>query len=317
MADLEYQRQTFSTLHVSDTDRPDYWIRHVRMNHGELRFDFGEHRDFVGQTEVQRCGPYQLVEFESRRIRYVRTAAHVREDDDRSARLVIPLQGRIALAQGEEAALLTPGQMGMVSLDRPLSLAHEDNAHAWILTVPAEDIPPELDNCGVPLTLDPQSAILGTVRAMTRELALHRETMSEWEFVEISGRLVDLLGKSIHERQAPHQDRLASIAKDAATYVRKYSDDPTITPLSVADHLGCSRRQLELALRTTNTPPARLIREARLQQARRRLQDPLNVSTVDSIAFESGFRSLSAFRDAFEKRYGIQPSQVRMAYRRK
>ncbi|MFI6172374.1 AraC family transcriptional regulator [Nocardia sp. NPDC051052] len=316
MADLEYQRETFSTLHVSDGDRADYWTRHVRMNHGELRFDFGQHRDFVGRTEVQRCGAYQLVEFESLRIRYQRTTAHLRNDDDRSARLVIPLHGRIELAQGEGAAVLTPGQMGMVSLDRPLSLAHDDNAHAWILTVPAEDIPADLDN-GVPITLDSRQAILATVLAMTKELATHRETMSGWEFAEIAGRLVDLLGRSIHERQAPYLDRLASIAKDAATYVQKTSDDPAITPHSVADHLGCSRRQLELALRTTDTPPAQLIREARLKQARRRLQDPFNVSTIDAIAFESGFRSLSAFREAFAKQYGLRPGQVRKAYPRK
>ncbi|MEV0292918.1 helix-turn-helix domain-containing protein [Nocardia sp. NPDC050710] len=152
---------------------------------------------------------------------------------------------------------------------------------------------------------------------MTKELATHRDTMSGWEFVRINARLADLLTEALDERRAPYQDRLASIAKDAAAHIERYSDDPALTPAAIADHLGCSRRQLELALRTMNTAPALFLRETRLKRARRRLRDPFTVGTVDAIAFASGFSSLSAFREAFRKRYGVQPGQVREARARK
>ncbi|MBB5916547.1 AraC-like DNA-binding protein [Nocardia transvalensis] len=315
MSRSDYQPLHASTGEVGEADRIDFWVGHVCGNHGEMGFEFGDRRGFAGTTRVQRLGDarlgdFQLVEFSSTDIRYARTARHIRRDDDRSARLVIALEGGIGLSQCDDAVWLRPGQMGMVTMGLPMALTHGDFARAWILTVPAEDLPASCRD-RPPLALDSERALLGTVAAMTGQLAACRETMSTWEFVQISSRLVELLGMSLDDDRAPAESRYAAIARDARLYVEKYSDDASVTVDSIADHLGCSRRMLEAALRSVRISPARLLRETRLRRARQRLQDRFRADSVSAVAFASGFGSISAFNEAFLREYGVPPGQFR------
>jgi AraC-like DNA-binding protein len=311
VADLPYQRQGLCTLDVPNRDRTDRWAEHVRFNQGELGYTFsGDRRDFIGRTQVQRCGPYQLVEFSSVKVAYHRTRQHVRMDDDRSARLVLPLEKPVMLGRNNDMAELTPGELGLVSMAEPMSLAHADGARALILNIPEAEIAPALiDHASVALAQcnGPLAAVIGMMKA----LATHRESLTGREFVAINTRLIELLAMSLDQRQAPHLNRLTALARDAEIFMAQRSDDPRVTVNSIADALGCSRRQLFNALKTLGTTPARLLRNTRLDRARRRLLDPSCVRSVNDIAFESGFDSISTFYDAFRKRYGVNPGQLR------
>lgn len=57
------------------------------------------------------------------------------------------------------------------------------------------------------------------------------------------------------------------------------------------------------------TTPADFVDDLRLREARERLTLP--DQTVDSVADSVGFKSADAFRRAFERRYGLQPSNYR------
>ena len=55
--------------------------------------------------------------------------------------------------------------------------------------------------------------------------------------------------------------------------------------------------------------PAAFVEDLRLREARERLTLP--DQTIASVADSVGFKSDDAFRRAFERRYGIQPSNYR------
>jgi len=57
------------------------------------------------------------------------------------------------------------------------------------------------------------------------------------------------------------------------------------------------------------TTPADFVDDLRLREARERLTLP--DQTIDSVADSVGFKSADAFRRAFERRYGLQPSNYR------
>ena len=57
------------------------------------------------------------------------------------------------------------------------------------------------------------------------------------------------------------------------------------------------------------TTPAAFVEDLRLREARERLT--LRDQTIDSVADSVGFKSGDAFRRAFERRYGLQPSSYR------
>ncbi|MGF6885928.1 AraC-like DNA-binding protein [Nocardia sp. GAS34] len=315
MTDLRYEPITHTTSELPESDRIDAWGAIINAHHGEVGFDIADTREFSGTISIQQLGDanleeFRVVGFESTPVHYRRTPQHVRQDSNESARLVIPVAGRITLRRDEEVVSLEPGQMGMYSCARPLEMEH-DVAGAWLLSVPSEALSQQ-HRYRPPLQLDPQRAMLRSVVSMTKDLAHHRETLSAYEFVSLGNNLVDLLVKSLDPHQATELTNLAGLAADARAHIAKYCRDPAVTVASIAEHLGCSTRQLERALRESGLPtPAKLLQQARLEVAWKRLRDPSDTSSVLTIATESGIRSVSVFTAAFRDRYQSTPSQIR------
>ncbi|MGI1845476.1 helix-turn-helix domain-containing protein [bacterium SGD-2] len=315
----EYEVRFTTTGRVPERDRAEFWTDHVRFNHGTLDYSFPDRDErapagFVGATHVQRCGGHQLVEFWSDRITYARTARHVRGDDDRSMRLFVPKSGALTVAHGGHALPVPVGRAALVSMARPFELVHGAHARAWVLTVPEGCLPDRAVADG-PSVLDLRRGVGAVAGTMTRTLARERTSLSGPAFVAISARVIELVSLALADTHGPlRPGGLQAVAEAARAYVDERSDDPDLTPASMARELGWSLRQLQLALRTAGTTPAELLRARRLDRARSRLEDPRwNAVSVGGIAFASGFGSLSAFGTAFRARFGTTPRAVRAA----
>ncbi|MFD5812487.1 AraC family transcriptional regulator [Rhodococcus aetherivorans] len=314
----DYQVQFTTTRRVPRRDRAEFWTDHVRFNHGTLDYFFptpGERSpaDFAGATHVQRCGNHQLVEFWSDRITYARTARHVRADDDRSMRLFVPKSGTLTVAHDGVTLPVPVGRAALVSMARPFELLHRAQTRAWVLTVPEGCLPDRAVADG-PSVLDLRRGVASVAETMTRALARERKSLSGPAFVTISARVIELVAVALADlRDGIRPGGLEAVAAAARAYVDERSDDPDLTPASIARDLGWSLRQLQLALRTAGTTPAELLRNRRLDRARSRLEDPRwSAVAVGDIAFASGFGSLSAFGTAFRARFGTTPRAVRV-----
>ena len=80
----------------------------------------------------------------------------------------------------------------------------------------------------------------------------------------------------------------------------------------MAPELGWSLRQVQAVLKKAGTTPRELIREERLQLARRRLESRTHQNhTIASLAYAYGFRSASALSTAFRERFGVRPRDMR------
>lgn len=312
MTSQRYELRRESTLWVPKGDRSDFWAERVKENQGRigLSFDFGDHRDFNGRTCVQESGDDVLIEFASTMINYRRTKQHVRSDDDRSGRLLIVREGRMALRQNDDVTVLDPGEVGLYSMGRDMDVAHDDTARAVVLNIPDRDPIATMLTDQPPLKLDAHRPLLGTAVGVVKSLVEHRETMTGNDFTQINAYLRQILASSLDDLQGSELSRLERLAQEVMVYIEVNSDDPTVTPDSIAMHFCCSLSQLHKALRTVRTTPARMLRETRLKRARRRLE--IGTGTVTQIAFGSGFGSASAFRENFRRRYGQYPGEWRM-----
>ncbi|WP_309237255.1 helix-turn-helix domain-containing protein [Actinomadura sp. BRA 177] len=95
-------------------------------------------------------------------------------------------------------------------------------------------------------------------------------------------------------------------------YVREHATDPGLTGTAMAQHLGWSLRQIQLALQRAGTTPRELIREERLRLVRDRLRNPLyRHVTITDLAHATGFSSASALSHAFRQRFGVSPRELR------
>ncbi|MCX4791607.1 helix-turn-helix domain-containing protein [Streptomyces sp. NBC_01221] len=87
-----------------------------------------------------------------------------------------------------------------------------------------------------------------------------------------------------------------------------------MTGVTVAQALGWSLRQVQLALQHAGTTPRELIREERLRLVRDRLRAPAyRHMTITELAYASGFSSSSALSTAFRQRFGVCPREMRHA----
>lgn len=109
--------------------------------------------------------------------------------------------------------------------------------------------------------------------------------------------------------QLAARDRLADLADYVLSHLER---DLSVEALS--KKLGLSARQLSrLCRQELGQSPAALVKRLRLDEARSRLLEAnANVSLVSSAV---GFASADAFRRAFERQFGLNPSEYRERFR--
>lgn len=297
-----------NTTGLSSTDRAAYWREHVRLNHGGLDFEFDREASFTGSTIVQRSGDHQLVEFWSDPISYIRTSRHAHCDDDRSLRVFLPRSGTVVVEGPKSSINVAPGRAAIASMTSAFALRHDETARAWVLTIPEGAWPSALAPAE-PRALDLRFGMGAIIRGMVRDLSEQRSFLTEPDFTDISERISELVG-TCASREAT--GRLSHVENAARDFVRLRADDPSLTPSTLAGHLGWSLRQLQTALNESGTSPAALIRSARLARAWFRLRAPgYDTVRISDIAYESGFSSLSGFNSAFREKFGMSPREAR------
>lgn len=307
-----YTVSEVDTRSMPPDQAPDFWREHVRLNHGGLDFAWsGSSRDragFVGRTVVQRAGTHQLVDFSSDAISYVRSRRSATADDDRTLRVLVPRRGSFLVASGDGERRVAPGEAVAVSMAVPFVIHHGDGARAWVLSVPQTCWPHPVRE-ERPRALDLRTGLGAVVATMTRQLAAQRSVLGAADFIDLSETVVGLLARTAGSLDP---GRLADVHRAAVELVRLTSDDPDLTPAVLAERLGWSLRQLQMAARAAGTTPAALIRTTRLERARHRLRDPgQRQRTVTEVAHASGFASSSAFHAAFRATYDVSPAEAR------
>lgn len=279
----------------------ELWREHVRFNHGALRFGFLRARGFAGSTVVQRAGEHQLVEFWSDTITYSRGDRQAR--DDAVTRIVIPRRGIVGVTGERTTKTAEPGAAVALPRGAAFALRHDTGARAWILTMPATVAGPS-QRTPEPTVFDLRTGVGAVARDVVRAVSIERDALGAADFVGLLDQVAALLRSG-----AVATDDLAQTARAVA---RRRASDPTLTPSSLAHELGWSLRRLQRSLHEAGTSPAELIREARLDAAWRTLRAD-RTAPVAEVAFSCGFGSLSAFNDAFRRRYGMTPRDARPA----
>lgn len=312
MVEPGYEVTGVSTGIADRKDRPDLWAGHVHDMQGAFSLGFGDTENFAGSTKAQRWRDRAVVQFSSTAISYRRTARHAAGDEGAGARLIVPLRGNFGLSQRREVVDLVPGSIGMFRMDAPMALEHASGTRALIVSVPDGVITRRLAH-SAPLLMEQQRPLVAMLIGHTKQLAAHRERMTATEFVKGTGVLYHLLECVLDENRANHLDGYAGTAERARLYLVKHSDDPALTPTSLAAALGVSLGYLHRALKTADTTPGKLLRTIRLERAWERLREP-DGRTIDEIAYRSGFRATPTFHQNFVKYFGKTPGRARAEF---
>ncbi|MGI5326393.1 helix-turn-helix domain-containing protein [Actinomadura nitritigenes] len=279
-------------------------------------------------------GAYQLVLRWSEQIDCVRTAGQARRERADGYRFLLPLDGELTLVQAGREARLRPGTGGLVTLAEPFRIGiasghgpaarprdgsrRDGSARAFVMTIPAREMDRRLRRPSPVATGLDLSAGLGRVVAdMVRAVGEERRALSAAQFDAACDRITELLCVIVAGGQRPAAPgHLAEVEAVVRRYVREHATEPGLTGAAVAQDLGWSLRQVQLALQHAGTTPRELIREERLRLVRDRLRNPQDRDvTITDLAHAAGFSSASALSTAFRRRFGVSPRELRHAAR--
>ncbi|WP_433467653.1 helix-turn-helix domain-containing protein [Spirillospora sp. CA-128828] len=255
---------------------------------------------------------YRLVLYLADKAEYVRTAGQARRD--RGYRFLLPLHGEMLMLQDGREARLRPGTGGLIAPAAPFRVVQPRPARALVMTIPAHEMDGRLSAPSLPVTgLDLSTGLGRVVADMVRAVGEERGALTEPQFDAACDRITELLclllGGGEHP---PAPGHLAEVEAVVRRYVREHATDPGLTGAAMAQDLGWSLRQVQLALQRAGTTPRELIREERLRLVRDRLRNPLDRHvTITDLAHATGFSSASALSHAFRQRFGVSPRELR------
>lgn len=259
------------------------------------------------------CGAeYRLVLNVSERAEYVRTPGQAHRDG--GYRFLLPQRGEMIMVHEGREVRLGPGAGALIPPAAPFRVVQPRPARVLVMTIPTREMDGRL--CGPPLPvagLDLSAGLGRVVADMVRAVGEERRSLSGPQFDAACDRITELLCLMLAGDERPTAPgHLAEVEAVVRRYVREHATDPGLTGAAMAQDLGWSLRQVQLALQRAGTTPRELIREERLRLVRDRLRNPLDRHvTITDLAHATGFSSASALSHAFRQRFGVSPRELR------
>ncbi|MCQ8836303.1 helix-turn-helix transcriptional regulator [Streptomyces malaysiensis] len=224
---------------------------------------------------------------------------------------LFPVSGTAVVEQAGQRVRVDADATVVCGLDRPLGLWHSPGFEALALVVPESRLAARaswFDQC---LKVFEGRRGLGRVAFdLLRTVSVEGNALVAAEFDAACERALDLAclaGSGAREADSSHRSAArATIRRFVADHVA----DPELDGHMVAAALGWSRRYLQAMLHDEGLTLSELIRNARLDMARVRLeQEP--ALPIGWVAVECRYGSHAAFSTAFRSRFGMTPREVR------
>lgn len=276
---------------------------------------------FSGQLAGQHLQELAIMQVTAGPHAVVRTPELIGRGGAGHYKLNLQVSGHGLLVQDGRQTLLHPGDLAIYDTGRPYSLAFDDEFSTLVLMFPRQ--------------LTGMSA--GDVRELTATTmgADHRLGQAVVPFITQIGAMLPTLGGPIGHRLALNVvDLLATVMADelysrpesqgtqqsrllrrAHHFIESQLANPDLDPDMVASAHYLSTRALHQLFATTDQTVARWIRERRLEQCRRDLQDPLQREVpVGAIGARWGLPDPAHFSRLFRAEFGQSPAQYRRGH---
>jgi AraC-like DNA-binding protein len=271
---------------------------------------------FRGEIDVHGSARYVLSESRHSPLSLVRPSASATQE---RIAICLLVKGSITGFAGDAPIRADPGDLMFVDLSQSLTIRQSaadglvDEVALW--TARDRILPLVSDESalhGLALRSDsPAGAVIG---ASMRAFIESAPSMRSTEFDAIAEGLIALAAKSITPELArsgePAPPPLASFVK-----IRRYIDrklaSPDLSADSIAAEFGLSRASLYRLFEPAGGI-AKYIRKVRLNRAYQEITAvELSNRRIGHIAFQLGFKNVSAFSRLFHEVYGLTPGEAR------
>jgi AraC-like DNA-binding protein len=231
----------------------------------------------------------------------------------------INLAGRMSASQRGIEAQLSPREAVLLSLDEVCATTRQLDGHGLGLRIPRAALAPlvtGLDDMMMrPIPQD--AAALQLLTSYVGLLRTHQILNEPQAQRSIVGHIHDLVALTIGASRDAREIAAGRGVRAARLHAIKNDISQSLTRANLSlDEIGrrhgISPRYIRMLFAGEGTNFSEYVLHQRLTKAHRMLSDPRFVEhKVSAIAFECGFGDLSYFYQAFRRRYGGTPSDIR------
>jgi AraC-like DNA-binding protein len=313
------------TLYDTRTVRPLERYEYYRAGAASELAPVSVHGRSPGQLlavmSVAQIGDFDIETFTwaaDREIMARRTPRLIRASDPECYRIFLSLTPGVRMEQADHQVDFRARDIALYDMSQPWKTMHSTGLtlmRVVMLTFPRALVPIDratvqpLVGAVMPRRLPGRSLIAQFLAGLTEPAATDdpglAEVLRECAVGLIRQRLGEPAGITPRTRRLLQQARINGI-------IRQHLDNPALDPDWIARAASISPRYLHAIFQDAGQTPMQLLKRLRLQQARRRLEDPSLASTpIKDIWPAVGYVRADQFARDFRQLFGVSASEAR------
>ena len=303
---------------VAEADRFAQWRHWISATFVPLECAQVNREPFRGEVAHWELGEMLVSRVDASPHLASRTRRMIAMRDAACYKVGLLTRGSCRLTQEGREALLHPGDLAIYDCRRPYTMAFSEPHEMSFLMFPCDRLrlsPAAVDQVLVtPVSSADSTASL--VAPFLRRLVSNLEQSKDSVNGRLAGNVLDLLATLFGERTGAPPTDPATVRRVLLLNVHGWIDahlgDADLDPVTIASANHISVRYLHRLFHDQGTSVARYVRERRLDNCRRDLEDPaLAQRGVQAIARRWGFGDAAHFSKIFKATFGEPPGQYR------
>lgn len=229
---------------------------------------------------------------------------------------VIPLEGRLSLRQHGRSRELRPGEFAFLDSAAPFEMATEEEFNNLYMHFPACSFVPSLFYKAVCRAEETNTEFDFLFKSAIESVWKNASDLRPTEHGAALNSILSLCPLTSPFRDSSREVEPCIRVTKAMVFIEDNLAEEWLSPQSVADAQGVSRRYLDDRFGLLGLRIDRWIWERRLTRARDELTLSAragkgNGKTVIQVALDNGFKSPSHFSRSFSARFGVAPRQFK------
>ena len=245
-----------------------------------------------------------------------RTPRLIRAGDPGCYRLCVGVTSGVQAAHGGHRVLLEARDIALFDLSRPWQTVHTTGPGPMrvvmvtfprsLLPIPDAELRPLVGTI-MPRNLPGRGLVAQLLAGLTDPAP--DSTLADAVRECTIGLIRQRLGRP--DAITPQTRRILHLAR-VRHIIRRHLNDPALDPERIARAANISPRYVHKLFEDTALTPMQMVKQLRLEECRRRLEDPAWATTpIKEVMAEHGYRRADQFARDFKRHFGVSPKQAR------